>query len=148
MSINTRQYQNLQAEACRMAEELPPAQLFNSLVATYEAGRLLHMTRGTLTGLLGSVVLRCIDGVVDEAGQPVPAAAGLWPRVVVAAGYDESGNLVIAGLDDNDHPWQETASGRGQEAWLLKHLYVERRYGRRSKQPGSNQPGPTPKQRK
>ena len=135
MSINARQFQNLQAEACRMAEELPPAQLFNSLVAAYEAGRLLRITRGALTGLLGSVVLRCIDAVVDEATPPAPAAAGLWPRLVVAAAYDEDGSLIISGLDDNDHPWRETVCGRGQEGWLLKQLYVERRYGRRPHPP-------------
>jgi hypothetical protein len=141
MSINARQFQNLQAEACRMAEELPPAQLFNSLVAAYEAGRLLRMTRGALTGLLGSVVLRCIDAAVDEAARPAPAAAGLWPRLVVAAAYDEDGSLIITGLDDNDHPWRETASGRGQEAWLLKQLYIERRYGRRRSKPGAGKKG-------
>jgi hypothetical protein len=59
--------------------------------------------------------------------------AGLWPRVIAAAQYDDTGNLQIAGIDDNYHPWHEAVTGRGQEAWLLKQLYVERRFGRRSK---------------
>ena len=133
MSINARQYQSLQAEACRMAEELPKGQLLDGLVAAYEAGRLLHMTKSTLIGLLGSVVLRCIDGEVDEEAPPVPPAAGMWPRVIQAALYDELGNLQIEGIDDNDRPWRESVTGRGQEAWLLKQLYVERRFGRRNK---------------
>ena len=116
-----------------MAEELPKGQLLDGLVAAYEAGRLLRMTKPALIGLLGSVALRCIDGEVDEAVPPVPSAAGLWPRVIAAARYDELGNLQIEGIDDNDHPWQESVTGRGQEAWLLKQLYVERRFGRRSK---------------
>ena len=60
-------------------------------------------------------------------------AAGMWPRVVTAAAYDELGNLQIGGVDDNERPWQEAVTGRGQEAWLLKQLYVERRFGRRNK---------------
>jgi hypothetical protein len=134
MSITARQYQALQAEACRMAEELPRAQLLDSLIAVYEAGRLLHMTKSALVGLLGSVALRCVDGEVDDAAPPVPPAAGLWPRIVRAAGYDELGNLAIAGVDDDDRPWQEAVTGRGQEAWLLKQLYVERKFGRRGRQ--------------
>jgi hypothetical protein len=133
MSITARQYQALQAEACRMAEELPRAQLLDSLVAAYEAGRLLHMTKSALVGLLGSIALRCVDGEVDAAAPPVPPAAGLWPRIVRAAAYDELGNLSIAGVDDDDRPWQEAVTGRGQEAWLLKQLYVERKFGRRNK---------------
>ena len=136
MTINARQYQSLQAEACRMAEELPKGQLLDGLVAAYEAGRLLHMSTSTLIGLLGSVALRCIDGEVDEGAPPVPPAAGMWPRVVTAAAYDELGNLQIGGIDDNDRPWHEAATGRGQEAWLLKQLYVERRFGRRGKKDG------------
>jgi hypothetical protein len=133
MIITARQYQSLQAEACRMAEELPKAQLLDGLVAAYEAGRLLRMTKSALIGLLGSVVLRCIDGEVDEAAPPVPPAAGLWPRVIQAALYDELGNLQIEGIDDNDRPWHEAVTGRGQEAWLLEQLYVERRFGRRNR---------------
>ena len=116
-----------------MAEELPKGQLLDGLVAVYEAGRLLHMTKSTLIGLLGSVVLRCIDGEVDEGAPPVPPAAGMWPRVTQAARYDELGNLQIEGSDDNDRPWHETVTGRGQEAWPLKQLYVERRFGRRNR---------------
>ena len=133
MTITARQYQSLQAEACRMAEELPKGQLLDGLIAAYEAGRLLHMTKSTLIGLLGSVALRCIDGEVDEAAPPVPPAAGMWPRVIPAALYDELGNLQIEGIDDNDRPWHEAVTGRGQEAWLLKQLYVERRFGRRNR---------------
>ena len=133
MGINARQYQSLQAEACRMVEELPKGQLLDGLVAAYEAGRLFKMSKSTLIGLLGSVALRCIDGEVDEGAPPVPPAAGLWPRVVRAALYDELGNLQIEGIDDNDRPWHEAVTGRGQEAWLLKQLYVERRFGRRNK---------------
>ena len=59
---------------------------------------------------------------VDEGAPPVPPAA-----------YDELGNLQIGGLDDNDRPWHEAETGRGQEAWLLKQLYVERRFGRRER---------------
>ena len=133
MTITTRQYQSLQTEACRMAAELPKTQLLDTLIATYEAGRLLHMTKSALVGLLGSIVLCCIDGEVDDAVPPVPPAAGLWPRLVRAAAYDDLGNLALAGIDDNDHPWHESVTGRSQEAWLLKQLYVERRYGRRNK---------------
>jgi hypothetical protein len=35
MTISSKQYQSLQAEACRMADELPNAQLLDSLIATY-----------------------------------------------------------------------------------------------------------------
>ena len=119
-----------------MAEELPKGQLLDGLVAAYEAGRLLRMTKPALIGLLGSVALRCIDGEVDEAVPPVPPAAGLWPRVIGTARYDELGNLQIEGIDDNDRPWQESVTGRGQEAWLLKQLYVERRFGRRGRRFG------------
>ena len=133
MCITSKQYQNLQAEACRMAEELPKSQLFDSLIATYEAGRLLHMSKSALLGLLGSVAMRCIDGQVDDGAPPVPPAAGMWPRVIREAGYDELGNLVIGGIDDNDSAWHELVTGRSQEAWLLKQLYVERRFGRRNK---------------
>ena len=131
MTITARQYQSLQAEACRLAEDLPRTQLLDSLIATYEAGRPLHMTKSALIGLLGSVILRCIDCEVDDAVPPVPPAAGLWPRIVRAAAYDDLGNLAIAGDDDTDHPWHEAVTGRSQEAWLLKQLYVERKFGRR-----------------
>jgi hypothetical protein len=133
MSISAKQYQSLQAEACRLAEELPKTQLLDSLVAVYEAGCLLHISKSNLIGLLGSVALRCIGDQVDEAAPPVPAQPGLWPRVVKAAVYDDEGNLALEGIDDNDHPWREAVTGRSQEAWLLKQLYVERRYGRRNK---------------
>ncbi len=133
MCITSKQYQNLQAEACRMAEELPKSQLLDSLIATYEAGRLLHMSKSALLGLLGSVAMRCIDGQVDDSAPPVPPTAGMWPRVIREAGYDELGNLVIDGIDDNERPWHESVTGRSQEAWLLKQLYVERRFGRRNK---------------
>ena len=116
-----------------MAEELPRGQLLDGLIAAYEAGRLLRMTKSALIGLLGSVVLRCIDGEVDEAVPPAPPAAGLWPRIVTEVTYDALGNLQIGGRDDNDRPWQESVTGRGQEAWLLKQLYVERRFGRRNR---------------
>ena len=119
-----------------MAEELPKGQLLDGLVAAYEAGRHLRLTKSALIGLLGSVVLRCIDGEVDEAVPPVPPAAGMWPRVVTEVTYDELGNLQIGGIDDNDRPWHEAVTGRGQEAWLLKQLYVERRFGRRGKKYG------------
>ena len=69
MCITSKQYQNLQAEACRMAEELPKSQLLDSLIATYEAGRLLHMSKSALLGLLGSVAMRCIDGQVDDSAR-------------------------------------------------------------------------------
>ena len=133
MCITSKQYQNLQAEACRMAEELPKRELLDSLIATYEAGRLLHMSKSALLGLLGSVAMRCIDGQVDDGALPAPPAAGMWPRVIQEAGYDEMGNLVIVGVDDNNRGWHEEVTGRGQEAWLLKQLYVERRFGRRNK---------------
>ena len=43
----------------------------------------------------------------------------------------------IEGSDDNDRPWHEAVTGRGQEAWLLlKQLYVERRFGRRNRRYG------------
>ena len=32
----------------------------------------------------------------------------------------------IEGSDDNDRPWHEAVTGRGQEVWLLKQLYVKR----------------------
>jgi hypothetical protein len=136
MSITSKQYQDLQAEACRMAAELPKTQLLDSLVAAYEAGRLFHMTKGALIGLLGSVALHRIDDEVDDAAPPVPPAAGMWPRVIREAEYDDTGNLQIGGIDDNDHAWHEAVSGRGQEAWLLKQLYVERRFGRRKRKGG------------
>jgi hypothetical protein len=91
------------------------------------------MTKSALVGLLGSVVMHCIDGQVDDAAPPVPPAAGMWPRVITEVGYDELGNLQIGGIDDNERPWHESVTGRGQEAWLLKQLYVERRFGRRNK---------------
>ena len=133
MSITTRQYESLQAEACRMAGELPRTQLLASLIATYEAGRRLALTKSTLLCLLGSVVMHCIDAEVDEAAPPIPPAAGLWPRVITAAAYAESGALQLGGIDDNDRPWRESLTGRSPEAWLLKQLYVERKFGRRSK---------------
>ena len=136
MCITSKQVQNLQAEACRMAEELPKSQLLDSLIATYEAGRLLHMSKSALVALLGSVVMRCVDGQVDEGAAPVPPAAGMWPRVVRDAGYDDLGNLQIEGIDDNDRAWHEAVAGRGQEAWLLKQLYVERKFGRRNRKYG------------
>jgi hypothetical protein len=137
MSITTKQYQSLQAEALRMAEELPKGQLLDSLVATYEAGRLLHMTKSALVGLLGSIIVRCIDGEVDEDAPLAPPAAGLWPRVIREAAYDELGNLEIDGIDDDEHTWHESVTGRSPEGWLLKQLYVERRFGRRKKGCGS-----------
>ena len=135
MSITARQYQDLQAEACRMAAELGAAHLLDGLIAVYEAGRLLHMTKSTLIGLLGSVVLRCIDDQADDAAPPAPPRPSLWPRVVCAVHYDEGGNLTMAGIDGRDRPWSEScaAAGGGQEAWLLNQLYVERRFGRRSR---------------
>jgi hypothetical protein len=93
MSISAKQYQSLQAEACRLAEELPKTQLLDSLVAVYEAGILLHMSKSNLIGLLGSVVLRCVGDQVDEGAPPLPPQPGLWPRVVKAAGYDEGGEV-------------------------------------------------------
>lgn len=140
MMISNHQYQCLQAEACRMAQELPRSQLLDCLIAAYEAGRLLHLTRGALVGLLGSVTLRCIDDQVDDNAQPAPPAAGLWPRIVNAAAYDDSGNLLISGADDNDHPWRETVTSRNQEAWLLKQLYIERKFGRRNRKYNLNKP--------
>jgi hypothetical protein len=123
-----------------MAQELPRSQLLDCLIAAYEAGRLLHMTRSTLVGLLGSVTLRCIDDQVDGDAQPAPPAAGLWPRIVNAAAYDDFGNLMLSGADDNDHPWHETVAGRSQEAWLLKQLYIERKFGRRNQKYNLNKP--------
>ncbi len=140
MTISNHQYQCLQAEACRMAQELPRSQLLDCLIAAYEAGRLLHLTKSALVGLLGSVTLRCIDDQVDAGAPPAPPAAGLWPRIVVAAAYDDFGNLIISGADDNDSPWRETVTGRSQEAWLLKQLYVERKFGRRNKKYNLNKP--------
>jgi hypothetical protein len=131
MSISNQQYANLQAEACRMAAELPKGQLLAGLVAICEAGRLLHLTKSGLIGLLGSVVLRLIEDAVDPSAPPAPPAAGMWPRVIQEAGYDDRGNLQLGGIDDNDCAWHESVSGRSQEAWLLKQLYVERRFGRR-----------------
>jgi hypothetical protein len=133
VSISAKQYQSLQAEACRLAEELPKTQLLDGLVAVYEAGILLHISKSNLIGLLGSVVLRCVGDQVDEGAPPVPPQPGLWPRVIRGAGYDEEGNLALEGIDDNDRPWREAVTGRSQEAWLLKQLYVERRFGRRNK---------------
>ncbi|MFN8464571.1 MAG: hypothetical protein U0X20_03435 [Caldilineaceae bacterium] len=133
MAITNKQYQSLQSEACRMAEELPNAQLHACLTALYEAGRLLHLTRPTLIGLLGSVALRCVLDEVDEDALPAAPAPGTWPRLLQRAGYDEAGNLVLVGADDNERMWCETLAGRSQEAWLLKELYVERRFGRRKK---------------
>jgi hypothetical protein len=120
MTISSKQYQSLQAEACRMADELPNAQLLDSLIATYEAGRRLDMTKSALLGLLGRVVMHRIDGQVDESAPPLAPAAGMWPRVITAAAYDEVGNLQIGGIDDNDRPWREAVTGHGPEAWLLK----------------------------
>ena len=51
----------------------------------------------------------------------------------MAVTYDQQGNLLISGIDDHDKPWQELFGGCRPEAWLIKQLYVERRYGRRSK---------------
>lgn len=116
-----------------MAEELPPSHLLDSLIATYEAGRLLRLTKSSLIGLLGSVILRCINDQTDDTAPPAPPEPGMWPRVVRAVNYDDQGNLAIAGIDDNDHLWTESCTGNGQEAWLLKQLYVERRFGRRNK---------------
>ena len=81
-------------------------------------------------------MLRCIEEQFDDAAPPAPPAAGLWPRVVTEVTYDALGNLQIGGIDDNDHPWHEAVTGRGQEEWLLKQLYVERRFGRRGKKYG------------
>jgi hypothetical protein len=133
MTVTAKQYQSLQSEACRLAEDLPKAQFLASLIATYEAGRLLHLTRPTLIGLLGSVALRRILDEVDEELALAPPEPGLWPRVVQKAEYDETGNLVLTGTDDNDHPWHESVTGCDQAGWLLKQLYVERRFGRRRK---------------
>jgi hypothetical protein len=131
MGMTTRQYQALQAEGCRLLQELPRGQLLDGLAAVYTAGRLLHVTRPTLIGLLGSVVLQRILPEVDEEAPPAAPEAGLWPRVITRAGYDEAGNLLLVGSDDNERMWCETLSGRSQEGWLLKQLYVERRFGRR-----------------
>jgi hypothetical protein len=91
------------------------------------------MTCPTLIGLLGSVALRLVLDQVDDAAPPVKAQPGLWPRVIKTAVYDDQGNLALEGIDDNDHLWRETVTGRSQEAWLLKQLYIERRFGRRNK---------------
>jgi hypothetical protein len=132
MSLSTHQYQSLHLASCHLAEELPPSQLLNSLIAIYEAGRLLHMTKTQLVGLLGSVAVRCVTDQVDEAAPCAPPTPGAWPRLVKQVAYDQQGNLVIAGIDDHDKPWQEIVTAGGPEAWLIKQLYVERRYGRRS----------------
>ena len=132
-NLTTKQYQSLQLEACRMAEQLPPTQLLASLIAIYEAGRLLHMTKTQLVGLLGSVAVRCVTEEVDEAAPCAPPEPGSWPRIVKQVTYDQQGNLLISGIDDHDKPWQELFGGCGPEAWLIKQLYVERRYGRRGK---------------
>jgi hypothetical protein len=132
-NLTSKQYQSLQLEACRMAEQLPPSQLLDSLIAVYEAGRLLRMTKTQLVGLLGSVAVRCVTDQVDEAAPCAPPEPGAWPRLVKEVAYDTHGNLLIGGIDDNDAPWQEQVGGRGPEAWLIKQLYVERRYGRRHK---------------
>jgi hypothetical protein len=132
-NLTSKQYQSLQLEACRMAEQLPASQLLDSLVAIYEAGRLLHMTKTQLVGLLGSVAVRCVTDQVDESAPCAPPEPGAWPRLVKEATYDAHGNLLICGIDDNDKPWQEAIVGCGPEAWLIKQLYVERRYGRRHK---------------
>ena len=137
MSLTTHQYQSLHLASCHLAEDLPPSQLLNSLIAIYEAGRLLHMTKTQLVGLLGSVAVRCVTGEVDDAGPAEapcsPPTPGAWPRLVKQVAYDPHGNLQIGGIDDNNTPWQETITTGGPEAWLLKQLYVERRYGRRRK---------------
>jgi hypothetical protein len=52
---------------------------------------------------------------------------------MIEAEYDELGNLQLGGIDDNEQPWHEFVPGREQESWLLKQLYVERRFGRRNK---------------
>ena len=133
MSLTTHQYQSLHLASCDLAEQLPPSQFLASLVAIYEAGRLLHMTKTQLVGLLGSVVVRCVTDQVDEAAPCAPPEPGTWPRIVKQVTYDHQGNLVISGIDDHDKPWQELFGGCGPEAWLIKQLYVERRFGRRSK---------------
>ena len=46
----------------------------------------------------------------------------MWPRVITEVSYDELGNLQIADIDDNNCPWHESATGRSQDAWLLKLL--------------------------
>ena len=56
----------------------------------------------------------------------------MWPRVIEEVAYDELGNLLIACVDDNDRAWHEAVTGHSQEAWLLKQLLVERRFGRRN----------------
>lgn len=141
MRISDKQYQALQAEACRLAEELPKRELLDGLTAAYEAGRLLQMSKPLLVGLLGSIALRCIDDRLDDA-PPRQPSAGAWPRVIREVGYDEEGLLHIAGLDDNDRLWEEVVRGRNPEGWLLKLLYVERRFGRRNRNYHlSQQPG-------
>ncbi|MFN8469481.1 MAG: hypothetical protein U0X20_28260 [Caldilineaceae bacterium] len=133
MSLTTHQYQSLHLASCDLAEQLPSSQFLASLVAIYEAGRLLHMTKTQLVGLLGSVAVRCVTEEVDEAAPCAPPEPGTWPRIVKQVAYDHQGNLVISGIDDHDQPWQELFGGCAPEAWLIKQLYVERRYGRRSK---------------
>ena len=134
MSLTTHQYQSLHLASCHLAEELPPSQLLDSLIAIYEAGRLLHMTKTQLVGLLGSVAVRCVtDEVDDEAPPCAPPTPGAWPRLVKQVAYDPHGNLQHRRHRRQRPPWQETITAGGPEAWLLKQLYVERRYGRRSK---------------
>jgi hypothetical protein len=62
------------------------------------------MIKSALIGLLGSVVMHCIDEEVDDAAPPVPPAAGMWPRVITEVSYDELGSLQIGGIDDNERP--------------------------------------------
>ena len=106
-NLTSKQYQSLQLEACRMAEQLPPSQLLDSLVAIYEAARLLRMSKTQLVRLLGSVAVRCVTDQVDEATPCAPPEPGVWPRLVKEVAYDAQGNLTISGIDDNDTPWQE-----------------------------------------
>ena len=68
-----------------------------------------------------------------RAAPCAPPEPGSWPRIVKQVTYDQQGNLLISGIDDHDKPWQELFGGCGPEAWLIKQLYVERRYGRRGK---------------
>ena len=91
------------------------------------------MTKTQLVGLLGSVAVRCVADQVDEAAPCAPPEPGTWPRIVKQVTYDQQGNLLISGIDDHDKPWQELFGGCNPEAWLIKQLYVERRYGRRNK---------------
>jgi hypothetical protein len=131
MSLTNKQYQSLQSEACDLAANLPRSGFLDSLIALYEAGRLLHLTRPTLIGLLGSVALRRLLDEIDEEAPLAPPAPGLWPRVLDAAGYDHAGNLILGGTDDSARLYCETLGGCHQEAWLLKQLYLERKHGRR-----------------